>query len=232
MATRGIRKKAGEKLDEANLTRVSALLNQDNPITKKEACEMLNISYNTTRLSRILNEHNDTVSYRETRKSHNRGKKATTLEIKEAIESYLNGENISDISKRLFRSTTFVKNILDKVGVPEKLPKTKRKGPAYLPEECVSDVFEEGQKVWAANYHAPAIIKKKYTKEYQDSNPGIRYTNYEEKYGCSLYSIWVIEGEAEWNDQFGFITGGFNAHQLAYDLGSLKHLEEYGIKLG
>ena len=231
MATRGIRKKAGEKLDEANLSKVSALLNQDNPITKKEACEILNISYNTTRLNRILDEHNDTVSYRETRKSHNRGKKATTLEIKEAIESYLNGETVSDISKRLFRSTTLVKNILDKVGVPEKLPKTKRKGAAYLPDECVSEDFEKGQKVWSASYHAPAIIKERYTKEYQDKNAGIQYVNYEERYGCGLYSIWVIEGETEWNDRFGQITGGFNAHQLAYDLGSLKHLEEYGVKL-
>ena len=231
MAARGIRKKAGEKLDEANLSKVSALLNQDNPITKKEACEILNISYNTTRLNRILDEHNDTVSYRETRKSHNRGKKATTLEIKEAIESYLNGETVSDISKRLFRSTTFVKNILDKVGVPEKLPKTKRKGAAYLPDECVSEDFEKGQKVWSASYHAPAIIKERYTKEYQDKNAGIQYVNYEERYGCGLYSIWVIEGETEWNDRFGQITGGFNAHQLAYDLGSLKHLEEYGVKL-
>ena len=231
MATRGIRKKAGEKLDEANLSKVSALLNQDNPITKKEACEILNISYNTTRLNRILDEHNDTVSYRETRKSHNRGKKATTLEIKEAIESYLNGETVSDISKRLFRSTTFVKNILDRVGVPEKLPKTKRKGPAYLPDECVSESFEEGEKVWSASYHAPAIIKQEYTKEYQDANAGIRYINYEEKYGCSLYSIWVIEGDTEWSDHFGYMTGGFNAHQLAYDLGSLKHLKEYGVKL-
>ena len=195
MAIRGIRKKAGEKLDEANLNRVSALLNQDNPITKKEACEMLNISYNTTRLSRILDEHNEVVSFREVRKSQNRGKKATTLEIKEAIESYLNGETVSDISKRLFRSTTFVKNILDRVGVPEKLPKTKRKGPAYLPDECVSESFEEGEKVWSASYHAPAIIKQEYTKEYQDANAGIRYINYEEKYGCSLYSIWVIEGD-------------------------------------
>ena len=231
MAIRGIRKKAGEKLDEANLNRVSALLNQDNPITKKEACEMLNISYNTTRLSRILDEHNEVVSFREVRKSQNRGKKATSLEIKEAIESYLNGETVSDISKRLFRSTTFVKNILDRVGVPEKLPKTKRKGPAYLPDECVSESFEEGEKVWSASYHAPAIIKQEYTKEYQDANAGIRYINYEEKYGCSLYSIWVIEGDTEWSDHFGYMTGGFNAHQLAYDLGSLKHLKEYGVKL-
>ena len=226
-----IRKKAGEKLDEATLTRVSALLNQDNPITKKEACEMLNISYNTTRLSKILDDFDDTMSFRETRKSQNRGKKATKEEVREAIECYLEGETISDISKRLYRSTTFVKNILDRVGVPEKLPKTKRKGPAYLPDECVSESFEEGEKVWSACYHAPAIIKQEYTKEYQNENAGIQYVNYEEKYGCSLYSIWVIEGETEWNERFGYITGGFAAHQLAYDLGSLKHLEEYGIRL-
>lgn len=226
-----IRKKAGEKLDEATLDRVSALLNQDNPITKKEACEMLNISYNTTRLGRILDDFNEVASYREVRKSQNRGKKATSMETKEAIECYLKGETISDISKRLYRSTTFVKNILDRVGVPEKLPKTKRKGPAYLPDECVSESFKEGEKVWSACYHAPAIIKQEYTKEYQNENAGIQYVNYEEKYGCSLYSIWVIEGDTEWNENFGYITGGFGAHQLAYDLGSLRHLEEYGIRL-
>ena len=226
-----IRKKAGEKLDEATLDRVSALLNQDNPITKKEACEMLNISYNTTRLGKILDDFNETASYREVRKSQNRGKKATDMETREAIESYLKGETISDISKTLYRSTTFVKNILDRVGVPEKLPKTKRKGPAYLPDECVSESFEEGEKVWSACYHAPAIVKQKYTKEYQNENAGIQYVNYEEKYGCSLYSIWVIEGETEWNEHFGYITGGFAAHQLAYDLGSLKNLEEYGVRL-
>ena len=226
-----IRKKAGEKLDDATLTRVSELLNQDEPITKKQACEMLNISYNTTRLAKILDDFNETASYRETRKSQNRGKKATDMETREAIESYLKGETVSDISKRLYRSTTFVKNILDRVGVPEKLPKTKRKGAAYLPDECVSESFEEGEKVWSASYHAPAIIKQEYTKEYQDANAGIRYINYEEKYGCSLYSIWVIEGDTEWSDHFGYMTGGFNAHQLAYDLGSLKHLEEYGIRL-
>jgi len=226
-----IRKKAGEKLDEATLDRVSALLNQDNPITKKEACEMLNISYNTTRLGKILDDFNETTSYREVRKSQNRGKKATDMETREAIESYLKGETVSDISKRLYRSTTFVKNILDRVGVPEKLPKTKRKGPAYLPDECVSESFKEGEKVWSACYHAPAIVKQRYTKEYQNENAGIQYVNYEEKYGCSLYSIWVIEGETEWNEHFGYITGGFAAHQLAYDLGSLKHLEEYGVRL-
>ena len=195
-----IRKKAGEKLDDATLTRVSELLNQDEPITKKQACEMLNISYNTTRLAKILDDFNETASYRETRKSQNRGKKATDMETREAIESYLKGETVSDISKRLYRSTTFVKNILDRVGVPEKLPKTKRKGAAYLPDECVSESFKEGEKVWSASYHAPAIVEKEYTLEYQDSMPGIRTVDYQKDYGCSLYRIWVLEGDKEWKE--------------------------------
>ena len=226
-----IRKKAGEKLDDATLTRVSELLNQDEPITKKLACEMLNISYNTTRLAKILDDFNETASYRETRKSQNRGKKATDMETREAIESYLKGETVSDISKRLYRSTTFVKNILDRVGVPEKLPKTKRKGAAYLPDECVSESFKEGEKVWSASYHAPAIVEKEYTIEYQDSMPGIRTVDYQKDYGCSLYRIWVLEGDKEWNEYFGYVTQGFSAHQLSYDLGSLTHLEEYGVRL-
>ncbi len=53
---RGVRQKKHEKLDAANLDKVIALLESDSPITKKEACEILNITYNTTRLKRIIEE--------------------------------------------------------------------------------------------------------------------------------------------------------------------------------
>ena len=56
---RGIRAKSHEKLDDTNLQRVWEALNSSTPITKKEACEMLNITYNTTRLNNILEEHRD-----------------------------------------------------------------------------------------------------------------------------------------------------------------------------
>ena len=41
---RQTRKRDHEKLDEANLNRVIELLEGEKPITKKVACEMLNIS--------------------------------------------------------------------------------------------------------------------------------------------------------------------------------------------
>ena len=42
-----------EKLTEANISHVIKLLEAENPITKKEACDILNITYNTTRLISI-----------------------------------------------------------------------------------------------------------------------------------------------------------------------------------
>ena len=69
-----IRSKSGEKLSYDNIERVISHLEQENPITKKEACEMLNIRYNTTRLQRIIDEHLDTRAFKERRKSQNKGK--------------------------------------------------------------------------------------------------------------------------------------------------------------
>ena len=86
MAARGVRAKSHEKLDDTNLQRVWEALNSDSPITKKEACEMLNITYNTTRLNRILEEHRDTMEYRARRKSQLKGTKATDAEVKQVIE--------------------------------------------------------------------------------------------------------------------------------------------------
>ena len=86
---------------------------------------MLNISYNTTRLGSIIAEHKDILEYRATRKAQNRGKKATDLEKRDAIERYLDGQTVSEIAKGMFRSTTFVRNLVDNIGVPQKTAKIR-----------------------------------------------------------------------------------------------------------
>ena len=68
-----IRSKSGEKLSFDNIERVIQQLEKDSPITKKEACEILNIRYNTTRLQKILDDHLETKHFREVRKSQNKG---------------------------------------------------------------------------------------------------------------------------------------------------------------
>jgi hypothetical protein len=62
-----IKKRAYEKLDDNNIQRVIDALNSKEPITKKVACEMLNISYNTTRLSKIIASYHEEKAYRQRR---------------------------------------------------------------------------------------------------------------------------------------------------------------------
>ena len=78
---RGIKKKEGENLTDANIKKVIRLLTQENPITKREACDILNISYNTTRLSRIVEQYQADMEFRKTRMAQKRGRPATKDEI-------------------------------------------------------------------------------------------------------------------------------------------------------
>ena len=232
-----LKKKSHEKLTQQNIQHVINLLNPTDSstkaITKREACNILNISYNTTRLNKILEDYHEQKEYRSRRVSQNRGRAARPDEIQDIIKEYLSGENISNIAKGLYRSPAFVKSLLEKIGVPQRPTKVEdRKQEYYLPEECIAEDFEVGETVWSATYHAPAVIEKKMSKEYQDSRPGINTVDYVSKYGCHCYSIMVRQKASPDADLWEMPeTGGFSAFALAYDLGKLSHLIEYGINL-
>ena len=234
-----IKAKSHEKLSHENIGRVIEHLNADSPITKKEACEMLNIRYNTTRLQRIIDDYNDMQEYREKRKSQNKGKAATRDEIKTVVQSYLEGYNISEIAKNIYRSPSFVKNIVERVGVPQKLAESDYEGirNSMLPEECVAESFEYNEKVWFPKKNKFAIVKDEITPQYQAERRGYggygdisKCTNYEEVYGAKCYKIFVLEPCDTSQTLFPWVDGertGFWGTALAYDMGSLKHLEEY-----
>ena len=228
MPGRGVKKRSHEKLTDANIQHVMGLLQAESPITKKEACSILNISYNTTRLKTIIEEFVEQKEYRDKRKAANRGVPARASEITSIVDSFINGTPISDISRFMYRSPGFIKNIVERVGVPRKRSKEERGGghlPSFLPDECVAETFEEGEVVWSAFYDQAAMIQKEEVA-----------IDYEKKYGSKCYNIYVFE-MVEWNPDMlvsGWIgerLGGFNSSQLAYDLGSLKHLEAYGVNL-
>ena len=236
-----LRQKSHEKLDGANVQRVIDALGGDEPITKKEACEMLNIRYNTTRLQRIIDEHTEVWAYKEKRKSQNKGKGATRDEIKTVIEYYLDGDNISEIATRTYRSNAFVKAVIGRVGVPEKVSneahsKCYKHTWQMLPDECIAEEFEEGEKVCSVKDNAIALIKREQTVEYMNSMPGYikPVVNYEEKYGAKGYSIYVLTPCDLSNSLFPWLDGskvGYHSFAMAYDLGSLKHLEQYGVTI-
>lgn len=209
-----VKRREGENLSDTNIKKVIRQLNSSPAITKKQACEMLNISYNTTRLNNIIDEFNETQEFRKARKSQLRGRPATQQELKSIIEMYLDGDSLVEISHSTYRSIAFVKSHLERIGVPERVVGEERQGVEYLPEECVSEQFMPGEIVWSARYHAPCeIIREESKSDY--------YLN---TYSSSAYQVWVKQPCEDYQGR-----GGFFASQLAYDLGKLEHLKAYGI---
>jgi len=215
-----IKTRKHENLTETNVQHVIELLNDEKPITKKEACSILNISYNTTRLNKIIEDHLDTVAYRERRKSQNKGRGATEMEIKQVVNFYLDGANVSDIAKGLYRSPAFIKAIIDRVGIPQKLAQTDYEGRrnAMLPEQCVADEFEVGEKIWAVRQNYPALVEKE-----------LRPEGAEER-GYKLYLCHTIECSQEdlKGTYFPHLSFAGKQYPLAtYDMGKLQHLQKY-----
>ena len=203
------------------------------PITKNEACDILNISYNTTRLQKIIDDHEEHKAYTKKRKASLRGRPASNAEIATACTDFLQGDTVSDIAKRLFRSTGFVKNILAKVGIPERPSnREERLAPHYYPDECLSEDYSVGEIAWSAQYHAPVKILRELTSKYMEDKPGLVDIDYEKSYMCPCYQVYIREKTDSENTYFANITdGGFNAYVPAYELCKLEHLIKYGVNL-
>ena len=109
---RRVKAKDHEKLDDASVARVIELLEADSPITKKAACEMLNISYNTQRLGRIIDEFINRLKFETKRRKQLRGKPFDEQEIKYTILNYLKGDAVSVLAKTQYRTVSGVKQVL------------------------------------------------------------------------------------------------------------------------
>ena len=224
-----IKKKSYEKLDDTNIKRVIISLEAEQPITKKEACEMLNISYNTTRLKKIIENYNSDIEYRRERMSKNRGKPASKYELQEIIESYLSGVPVVKIAKNMFRSPAFIKSHIDRIGVPAKVAD----GELFIPpDECVKYEFDIGEWVWFNDVH-PNAKGGKAGVVVEDITATSKNAKLEE---CCAYMIhyWTY---IEWQEGFWFPwwpgLKGFRSHtaKLSYDMASIQHLmNEYNIK--
>lgn len=226
-------KKDHEKLTSTNIAHVINLLEATPPITKKAACEILNISYNTTRLSKIIEEWKTEKAYDESRRAKNRGKPAADHEIQSIIEGYLRGDNVSEIAKRLYRPTLFVQNIIERVGVPTRPVGDDRYKEDLLPEACTAEIFSSGEIVWSAKWHRPAKIIAELTLDYLKGKPGIESRDYLKEDGSRMYLVYVLEKiDEDVPGHFaGVSTGGRYSYAYAYKLGKLEHLKQFGINL-
>ena len=240
MARKVVKKKDYENLSTQNIEKVIALLNPSSSaptttkaITKKEACDILNIAYNTTRLNKIIEEYHEKKAYTAQRKKKLRGQPASQAEIAEACESYLQGGTISEISKSLFRSPSFVRALLEKVGVPQRpANKEEKLGSHYYPDALLSDDYAEGEVAWSATYHAAVEVHARLTPEYIASKKGLGNTDYDSKYGCPVYAVYIKQKVDSDDTFFSNVTaGGFSAYVPAYELCKLEHLKQYGVRI-
>ncbi len=198
-----------EKMTDANIARVITLLEPTEegakPITKKLACELLGMAYNTKRLDQVIQEYTERKSKERERRAAKRGKPATMDEVQYVIQDYLSGETVDSISKSLYRSTAFVKGILEKYHVPIRSAKHDYFHPELIPDGAVRERFRVGEIVYSARYDSTARIDAEI-----ENSP---------KHGW-VYRLWLIADK--WQQC---------CYQPASELASLEHLRELGVKI-
>ncbi len=209
MATKRRTELEEELMTDSNISRVIGLLNPTEegvkPITKKDACSLLGMAYNTKRLDQIITEYQAKKELERKRRAERRGKVATQEEISFAIGEYLAGDTIDSISKSLYRSPAFVKGILEKYAVPIRSTAHDYFNPTLIPEGAVRERFKVGEVVYSARYDSLAWIEAEVKND--------------DKHGWT-YRCWLPS--EKWRQY---------CYQPASELASLEHLREMGIKV-
>lgn len=197
-----------ELMTDANIAKVIRLLEPveegAKPITKKDACQILGMAYNTTRLAAIIQQYKDKRERDKRFRAEKRGKPITPQERSFIVSEYLDGEPIDAISKATYRSTTLIKQVLDSCSVPIRVTGHSYFKPQLIPEGAVRDRFKIGEIVWSARYSSKAKI----TAEKLDPKHGW------------IYAMWILSEDHQQN-----------AWQPAYELASLEHLREMGVQV-
>lgn len=208
MATRKRSELEEELMTDANIAKVIRLLEPteegQKPITKKDACQILGMAYNTTRLGTIIEQFKTKQKRTAERKAQLRGKPVTNDEVQFIISEYLEGEPIDSISKATYRSAAIIKSVLEKYSVPIRVPGHSYFDPQLIPEGAVRDRFKIGEVVYSARYDSTARI------ESEEKHPVHGW----------IYRVWLLS--EKWMQ---------SAYQPAYELASLEHLREIGVKI-
>ena len=209
MATKKRSELEEELMTDANIARVIKLLEPTEPdakpITKKDACQILGMAYNTTRLGTIIEQFKTRQRRTAERKAQLRGKPVTPDEVQYIISEYLEGHPIDAISKATYRSTAIIKRVLEDNHVPLRVPGHSYFKPELIPDGAVRERFKIGEVVYSARYDSIARIEG----EQRDS-----------RHGGWIYRVWLL-GEHQLQ----------SAYQPAYELASLEHLREIGVKV-
>lgn len=196
-----------ERMTDANMLRVIGLLEpkdtSQKPITKKDACAILGMNYNTTRLDAILQQFKDRQARDRERRAALRGKPVTQEESAYIIKEYIQGATVESISRSTYRGTEFIKRVLEENAIPKRNSSPDYFHPQLIPDGAVQFKFEIGETVYSARYDSTAKIIT------EQPHP---------EYGW-VYRLWLTN--ERWLQY---------AYQPACELASLKHLQALGVK--
>lgn len=198
------RAKDSELLTDANIERVIAGFESTPKMTKKDACAILGIAYNTTRLDSLVEKYLEKKARDAQRRANLRGKPATQDEVVYVIQEYLEGATIDSISKATYRGVNFVKHILEKYDVPIRQTSHDYFKPELIPDGATRDRFQVGEVVYSARYDSVARIDA----EQHDARHGW------------IYRVWLLA--EKWKQ---------SAYQEAHELASLEHLRKAGVRV-
>lgn len=206
MATR--KPKEDELLDDAHLERVISLLEPTEEgvkaITKKDACQILNISYNVTRLGTLIANYKERKARETKRRSELRGKPLTPEEVSYIIGEYLEGVSVEEISRATYRSRDKITQALVEANVPTRPASYDYFKPELIPDEATRERFKVGETVWSAQYDSACKIEK------EDTHATWGFT----------YRVWLLS--EKWKQY---------AHVPACELASLEHLRKIGVRV-
>lgn len=151
--------RASVDIPDSKMDEVVDLMAAEKPITKKRACEILGIAYNTTRLDNLIEEYLERKARLAQRKRAKRGKPLEADEKKDIIESYLEREPLADIAERQARSTATIKNFLEFSGIPMRDSECSYFNPPMVGDKLVREVYLPGEIVYSTQYQELAEVK-------------------------------------------------------------------------
>lgn len=154
---------ANEDLSDENIEKAHASLEAKG--TKKAACEILGIKYNTARLAKIINEYFETKERDKRLRAKKRREAISPSERLDIITEYLAGNSVSQLSDSFYRSQAVLNRVIDKAGARMRSQNTDYFNPILLPEECLADSFEVGQVVWSARHNCLAEVMAKFNDD-------------------------------------------------------------------
>lgn len=181
---------------DAKLAKVIELLESDSPISKKAACEMLNITYNTTRLAKLIEQYKNRKETEKRLRKQNLRKPLEESDLVYIAQEYLNGGSILGISEKLYRTPYTVKSALKSLKIPIK---SEIGNSTIIDESAQADDYTKDSLVYSAIYNCPAMVEAVYK---------------DDRYYGNVYRLWLL-GEYQ-----------CFAHQPWFELADLREIQK------